>query len=157
MRRKLYTFGCSYTEFEWITWVDFLTPYFSETRNFGVSGAGNSYIFNSFANLAANDILQPGDTVIIQWSSLMRENKIFSMEGGYKLGGFIYNNILYSKQYVEKYFNPIQTAFELVSYITSVKSICKDRGVILKMFYMLLPGEGVFFGKHAQYLFLMKT
>jgi hypothetical protein len=147
MRRKLYTFGCSYTKFEWLTWVDFLTPYFSETRNFGESGAGNSYIFNSFANLAANDILQPGDTVIIEWSSLMRENKIFSMEGGYKLGGFIYNNHLYSKEYVKKYFNPIQTAFELVSYITSAKSICKDRGVNLKMFYMLTPWLGDSFGE----------
>ena len=153
MRKRLFAFGCSYTRFEWLTWVDFLSPYFYETHNFGISGAGNTYIFNTFANLAANDAFRPKDTIIIEWSSLLRENKIFAKDGGYKLGGYVYSNVHYDTDYISKYFNPLQTAFELVSFITSVKSICKEKNLNLKMFYMLPPWIEDFFGEPVNVYF----
>ena len=63
---RLFTFGCSYTEFYWPTWSDCLSPYFNETYNYGKCGAGNSYIFNQLASIVASNKLTEKDTVIIQ-------------------------------------------------------------------------------------------
>ena len=45
--KRLFTFGCSVTEFIWPTWADILGREFDYYENWGRVGAGNLYIFNS--------------------------------------------------------------------------------------------------------------
>jgi hypothetical protein len=44
---RLFTFGCSFTNYRWSTWADCLAPEFDYFENWGQSGGGNHYIFNS--------------------------------------------------------------------------------------------------------------
>jgi len=41
---RLFTFGCSYTNYRWSTWADCLAPEFDYFENWGQSGGGNHYI-----------------------------------------------------------------------------------------------------------------
>ena len=46
--KRIFTFGCSFTNYLWSTWANILGYEFREAEfyNFGKSGAGNQYIFN---------------------------------------------------------------------------------------------------------------
>jgi len=58
---RLFAFGCSFTNYSWSTWADCLAPEFDYFENWGQSGAGNDFIFNSVMecdqryNFGAND------------------------------------------------------------------------------------------------------
>lgn len=148
---RLFTFGCSYTEFYWPTWSDCLSPYFNETYNYGKCGAGNSYIFNQLASIVASNKLTEKDTVIIQWSSLVREDRILPFHITYNTGGLVYNNETYDENFYLKYFNAFERAVELVSFLTSVIAMQNQVKFKLKMFYMLPPWFGPFLGEPVGY------
>lgn len=149
--KRLFTFGCSYTEFYWPTWADCLSPYFDETYNYGKCGAGNSYIFNHFASVVASKKLTEKDTVIIQWSSIVREDRILPHHISYQTGGLVYNNKAYDKEFYTKYFNAFQMAVELVSFLTSIIAMQSQIKFKLKMFYLLPPWFGPFLGEPVDY------
>ena len=142
MKANLFTFGCSYTHFAWPTWSSCLSPYFDRIDNYARSGAGNSFIFTCFSNAVADDKIKKGDTVIVQWSSLVREDRIMQNESTYSLGGYAYNNGFYSKKLLSNYFNVLQKGLELIGFITSVRAICEQKGINLKMFHMFEPWIG---------------
>ena len=73
--RRLYTFGCSFTNYRWSTWADCLAPEFDEFKNWGQSGAGNPYIFNSIMEADQQYKFQETDTVIVCWTNVMREDR----------------------------------------------------------------------------------
>lgn len=70
--RRLIASGCSFTEYEWPTWVAMLSPQFDETYNYGKSGAGNEYIFHSIVEADTDLKLTKDDLVIIMWSGYYR-------------------------------------------------------------------------------------
>ena len=149
MKANLFTFGCSYTQFSWPTWSVCLSPYFDRIDNYGRCGAGNLFIFTCFSNAVADDRIKKGDTVIIQWSSLVREDRILQNQEEYALGGYAYRNGFYSDKLLIKYFNSFQKGLELIGYITSIIAICKQRGINLKMFHMFEPWIGPSTGEPA--------
>lgn len=71
---RLFTFGCSFTNFFWPTWADILGREFDEFENWGQWGAGNSFIAYSVVECAKRNKIQPTDTVIVMWSSVARED-----------------------------------------------------------------------------------
>ena len=156
MKANLFTFGCSYTHFGWPTWSSCLSPYFDRIDNYARSGAGNSFIFTCFSNAVADDKIKKGDTVIVQWSSLVREDRIMQNESTYSLGGYAYNNGFYSKELLNRYFNILQKGLELIGFITSIEAICEQKGINLKMFHMFEPWIGLSAGEpsfvHAEFL-----
>lgn len=148
MSRNLYTFGCSYTTHYWPTWPVFSSVYFDKVINYGNTGGGNNINFLSFVNLVSLGVIQSGDTVVIQWGSLLRELRIFSNKTCYETPGNVLNQTTFDYEgYVLKYFNPLEKAFELISYIESVISICTEKNINVKMFYMLPPWIGEFLGE----------
>lgn len=72
---RLFTFGCSFTNYRWSTWADCLAPEFNEFYNWGQSGAGNHFIFNSVMEADQRHRFGPGDTVMICWTNVMREDR----------------------------------------------------------------------------------
>lgn len=72
---RLFTFGCSYTSFNWSTWADILGNGAVEFQNWGRTGAGNHYIFNSIYECNQRNRFVPGDTVIVCWTNIMREDR----------------------------------------------------------------------------------
>ena len=41
---RLFTFGCSFTNYRWSSWADCLAPEFDYFENWGQAGGGNHYI-----------------------------------------------------------------------------------------------------------------
>jgi hypothetical protein len=68
----LYTFGCSLTSFSWPTWADILGKEFQKFENWGRSGAGNNFIFNSLIECLTRNSISDKDTIIVMWSGITR-------------------------------------------------------------------------------------
>jgi len=72
---RLFTFGCSFTNYRWSTWADCLAPEFDRFENWAQSGAGNHYIFNSVMEADQRHQFGAGDTVVVCWTNVMREDR----------------------------------------------------------------------------------
>lgn len=83
---KLYTFGCSFTQYwRWPTWADALGREFDHFENWGLCGAGNSYILYSLIECNQRNQLGPNDEVWIMWTNTSREDRYVNdrwLEGG---------------------------------------------------------------------------
>ena len=73
---RLFTFGCSFTQYwRWPTWADALGQEFEHFENWGLCGAGNSYILWSLIECNQRCRLGPGDEVWIMWTNTSREDR----------------------------------------------------------------------------------
>jgi hypothetical protein len=72
---RLITSGCSFTSFRYPTWPWFLADAYDETYNYGQTGAGNEYIFNSIIAADTDLHFREDDTVIVAWSGVHRYDK----------------------------------------------------------------------------------
>jgi hypothetical protein len=70
--KRLFTFGCSFTEYIWPTWADILGQQHEYFENWGLAGGGNLYIFNSIIEANQRHKFTREDTVIIMWSGMTR-------------------------------------------------------------------------------------
>jgi hypothetical protein len=75
LKGRLFTFGCSFTNYRWSTWADILASEFDYHENWGQSGAGNHYIFNSIVEANQRHNFATGDTVVVCWTNVMREDR----------------------------------------------------------------------------------
>lgn len=72
---RLFTFGCSFTNYNWPTWADLYGLEFGPLHyNWGYPGLGNRAIAERVAECHARMSLTSEDTVIIQWSSPLRHD-----------------------------------------------------------------------------------
>ena len=83
---RLFTFGCSFTQYwRWPTWADALGREYDHFENWGLCGAGNSYILWSLIECNQRCHLGPDDTVWIMWTNTSREDRYVDrrwLEGG---------------------------------------------------------------------------
>jgi len=72
---RLFTFGCSFTNYNWPTWADLYGLEFGAFHyNWGYAGLGNRAIAERLAECHARMEISAEDTVIIQWSSPLRHD-----------------------------------------------------------------------------------
>jgi len=69
---KLFTFGCSFTNYKWDTWADLLGKNYTTHVQHGRSGAGNFYIYFRVMQEIYSQNINPEDTVVIMWTSILR-------------------------------------------------------------------------------------
>ena len=72
MKRRLFTFGCSFTNYKWQTWADIIGTQFEEFQNWGNSGAGNFFISSSLYECHSINKITKDDVVLIMFSSIDR-------------------------------------------------------------------------------------
>jgi len=70
--KRLFTFGCSFTNYHWPTWADILGREFEYYENWGQPGGGNTFIFYSLIECLRKNQIQNSDTIIVMWSSIAR-------------------------------------------------------------------------------------
>jgi hypothetical protein len=99
---RLLAFGCSFTNYRWSTWADILGTQYNEYQNWAQSGAGNHYIFNSVMEADQRQRFGPGDTVIVCWTSVHREDRY--TDRWQTLGNIHYTDI-YNKDYKKEITN----------------------------------------------------
>ena len=84
---RLFTFGCSYTNYHWQTWADIVGTQFDTFQNWGRAGAGNFFISSSVYECHSINKINQNDVVLIMFSSIDRfdyinKNSLFVTQGG---------------------------------------------------------------------------
>lgn len=83
---RLFTFGCSFTQYwRWPTWADYVGQGFDFYENWGLCGAGNSYILYSLMECHRRHRLNSHDKVLVMWTNTSREDRYVKnrwLEGG---------------------------------------------------------------------------
>lgn len=147
MKKICYSFGCSYTQFAWPTWANFIGSQFDEHISYAKSGAGNRYIFLSVIDALQKHNITEEDILLIQWSSLCREDRIVPNENSFKTPGNLDYQTEYPKCFADKVFNPLQQVVELESYVYILRELFKSKNITYRMTNMYEPYLGRFLGE----------
>jgi len=123
---RLFTFGCSYTSYAWSTWADILGKSAQEFQNWGMSGTGNQFVFNSVHECHQRNQLQPGDTVIVCWTNIMRDDRYTTT---WNTLGNIYTQPLYNPAWVRKWITERGCLLRDLAAIAGVKLLLESTGV----------------------------
>lgn len=96
---RLFTFGCSFTQYQWPTWADILASRFDQHENWAQSGAGNQFISNSLVECHLKNIITDRDTVAIMWTNVCRLDTYKRRR--WHTPGNIFSQTYYSKDIIE--------------------------------------------------------
>lgn len=125
--KRLFTFGCSFTDYKWATWANILAYELNcEFYNFGKSGAGNSFISNQITQ--ANNVynFDHDDLVVVCWTNISREDR-WADKKGWITPGNIYSQRDYDKKFVRLWANDIHFALRDFSYIDLIRHYLESR------------------------------
>ena len=100
---RLFTFGCSFTKYNWMTWADIVGRSFDQYHNMGITGAGNMYIFNSLVHTIVQYDINKNDTVMIMWTNVTREDRF--IRGRWANIGNLATQNFYDKNFMLNYFD----------------------------------------------------
>jgi len=100
--KRLFTFGCSFTQYHWPTWADILGKSFDLHFNYGLAGAGNFYIFKTLIDAIAEHDIDQNDTVAIMWTTFTREDRF--LNGKWFTPGNVFNALpVYDDYFLKNY------------------------------------------------------
>tara|TARA_B110000503_G_scaffold86254_1_gene131346 strand:- start:379 stop:1236 length:858 start_codon:yes stop_codon:yes gene_type:complete len=132
---RLFVFGCSFTYYIWPTWADFLAEEYEHYENWGISGIGNRAIFNRLIEFSTTHKITKDDTVIIQWSSHLRNdfytpNKIDDYRNlNWKTYGSLFNyhnQNLYGSKWIKTFFHEPAYLYETLNYISAAQQLLEN-------------------------------
>jgi len=132
---RLFAFGCSFTNYRWSTWADCLAPEFDSFENWGQSGAGNEFIFNSVMEADQRQQFGPQDTVIVCWTTAIREDRYVN-ERWHTLGN-MFSCPIYNKDYLATHVDERGLLIKTLAYIKAVKTLLENRQVQWKFLSMV--------------------
>lgn len=99
---RLFTFGCSFTQYDWPTWADILGKQFPEYYNYGMCGGGNLFIFDSLVEAIARHNINANDTICIMWTNVLRDDRY--LQGHWFGAGNLYTSKGYhTKEFLDKF------------------------------------------------------
>lgn len=124
---RLFTFGCSFTRYAWPTWADIVgTTFPTSFQNWGLTGAGNAYMFHSLMECDARNKLTKDDTIIIMLSSFFREDRY--IKGHWEMRGSIYSQQFYSPTFLRRYWDDKGSCLINVSFIKGMIEWLEAKG-----------------------------
>lgn len=134
--KRLFTFGCSFTNYHWSTWADCLAPEYDSFENWGQPGGGNHYIFNSVMEADQRHRFTDGDTVVVCWSSVDREDRY--VEGQWHTpGNAHFATNIFNPEYLKTHWDERGWLIRDLAYIKAVKTLLESRqGVCWKFLSM---------------------
>jgi hypothetical protein len=122
---RLFTFGCSYTNYRWSTWADCLAPEFDYFENWGQSGAGNQHIFNSVIEADQRHKFDSNDTVIVCWTTVLRDDRY--VQGRWHTLGNMFNCPVYDPNYLKTHVDERGCMIRDFAYIKAVKVLLESK------------------------------
>lgn len=137
---RLFAFGCSFTKYHWPTWADILAQEYDYFENWGQSGAGNHYIFNSLIECNQRNKLTANDTVIIMWTSIVREDRYCGRT--WITPGNIYSQDTYPKDFVKNFADNRGYLIRDLGFIQAARMCLENTGCKFK-FLSMIPIENV--------------
>jgi hypothetical protein len=102
---RVFTFGCSFTQFFWPTWSDIIEYDMKlPTQNWGLCGLGNVGIAHRLLEADATHKFTERDLIMVLWSTWPRECRFIN--GQWQSAGNIFNNReLYNKKFQKTYWS----------------------------------------------------
>jgi len=134
---RLFTFGCSFTQYNWPTWADILGREFDFSENWGRAGSGNQFIFNSLIECSQKNKFTSQDHVIIMWTSVDREDRYVANRGGWIGKGGVFHHTLYAESWVNKFACHRGYLIRDLAAITAAKTLLEHWGVNYTMLSMM--------------------
>ena len=119
--KRLFAFGCSFTNYRWPTWVDCLVPEFDHVQNWGQSGAGNHYIFNSVMEADQRHQFNSNDTVVVCWTGITRDDRY--ADGRWHTLGNMFASPIYDRDYLKTHVDERGYLIRDLAYIKAVKTL----------------------------------
>jgi hypothetical protein len=138
---RLFTFGCSFTNYRWSTWADCLAPEFGEFQNWGQSGGGNGYIMNSVMEADQRHKFGTNDTVIVCWSSHMRDDRYANRK--WQTLGNIFTCPIYDPEYLKTHVDDRGYMIRDLAYIKAVKTLLESRPGLTWKFISMVTWDSV--------------
>jgi hypothetical protein len=126
MNNRLFTFGCSFTNYCWPTWADIVGSEFDQFENWGMNGGGNLFILNSLTECVKRRQINKDDTVIIMWSGITRDDRWIN--GNWQLEGSVYGRTDYTPDYIEQYVDPTGYLIRDLSIVSATVTLLKSIG-----------------------------
>jgi len=102
---RVFTFGCSFTQFFWPTWSDIIEYDMKlPTQNWGMCGLGNVGIAHRLLEADATHKFTENDLIMVLWSTWPRECRVIN--GQWQPAGNIFNNTdLYNSKFRKTYWS----------------------------------------------------
>jgi hypothetical protein len=132
--KRLFVFGCSFTNYDWPTWADMLSLEFEYFENWAMPGLGNRAIAERLAECHAKNNINADDTVIVQWSSHIRQDwykdEFNKEENSFEGWAVHYHSQYYNehKKYIDKLFSEKAVALHTLNMIVLSQSLLKSTG-----------------------------
>tara|TARA_B100000927_G_scaffold169122_1_gene136302 strand:+ start:3890 stop:4726 length:837 start_codon:yes stop_codon:yes gene_type:complete len=134
MSNRLFTFGCSYTSWNWPTWADFYANEFRYYENWGMPGIGNRGIADRVVECDLKNNFNAMDTVVVQWSSYLRHDYRRFEKGlleSWQTKGSIFNyknENIFNKEWQEKFFDEKAYFLNTLNAILLTEGYLKSKG-----------------------------
>ncbi len=142
---RFFAFGCSFTRYKWLTWADLISDQFDEYQNWGNSGSGNHFIFNSLIECNQRNKLQKSDTVVICWTNVDREDRYTSL---WLNPGNIYTQNTYPADWVKEFVTEKGCLIRDLAFIKATKLILDNIGCKY-LFLSIVPFNYNNYNKHS--------
>lgn len=144
---RLFTFGCSYTQFIWPTWADIIAydlsiPY----QNWGLAGTGNISIAHRMLECDLRNKFTDRDLILVNWSSFHREDRVDT--GVWDRCGNVFTNPKYGNEFIKRYWSPTN---DIVKNCTAIISSNKMFNINYQSY--LIDYQDVFPGREVVYDF----
>jgi hypothetical protein len=144
--KRFFAFGCSATSCNWPTWADIVARQYDEYQNWALPGAGNPFIFYSVMEAIKRNTITKDDTVMIMWTNIGREDRYVKGQG-WITPGSIYNQTVYSQDFVRDYADPTGYLIRDMAHLSAVKSLLDTIGCAYKFFTTVpfnVPDDNIF-------------
>lgn len=103
MYKRLFAFGCSFTEWRHPTWAEIIARDLKiPLENWGISGLGNVGIFHRILECDIKNKFTDEDLILVLWSSWTREDRYIDK---WETHGNVLNNKFYDKTFIKKYWS----------------------------------------------------
>lgn len=133
--KRLFTFGCSFTNYRWSTWADCLAPEFDYYENWGQAGAGNHYIFNSVMECDQRNSFNADDTVIVCWTGIHRDD--WYVKGRWQTLGNMHSCPIYNPEYLKTHVDDRGYLIRDFAFIKGVKTLLENRSGLTWRFFSM--------------------
>lgn len=98
---RLFTFGCSFTQYWWPTWADILGYQHDFYENWGRCGAGNQFVFNALIECDLRNTLTKDDLVCIMFTNVCREDRY--VQKNWLTAGNIFSQKIYDAKFLRRF------------------------------------------------------
>jgi hypothetical protein len=133
-KARLFTFGCSFTKYNWPTWADIIGSNYKTHHNLGNAGAGNYYISLKLYESHLKYNITKDDDVIIMLSSANRLDIYDEHINDFNLSGNIYNSEdFFGEKFVREVWNDTHSIYNTWFSVKTIKSILDRIGCMYKI------------------------